>query len=258
MLLIKSVSQLLLPPGILIVLGLIGLICWKRLWGRLLVGLCLVCFWLLATEPVRDMLVSTLENQYAALEVNESTGLEHHAIVVLGGGLYERAPEYQGRDSLSHAALMRTVYAAGLAGQTGLDVYAAGGAVLSEGSEPEGEVMRRWLIRLGVPAGKVHSETQSRNTWENAANLKEGLDGEGIEAVILVTTAWHMPRSVWVFESNGFRVIPAPCAYVASRTPYDILSYLPHWSELADSADALHEYLGMLWYRLRYQGSTGE
>lgn len=252
MLLIKAASQLLLPPGGLIVLGLIGLFCWRKSWGRALVFLSLACLWLLATEPVRDLLISPLENRYAALEPDDLAGVENQAIVLLGGGIYERAPEYQGRDSLGPAALMRTVYAADLAGISGLDVYTTGGSVLSEGTEPEGKVMRRRLIRLGVPAEKVHSESESRNTWENAANLKQMLDAAGVEKVVLVTTAWHMPRSIWIFESNGFQVVPAPCNYVASRIPYDIRSYLPHWNKLADSADALHEYLGMLWYRLRY------
>ena len=252
MLLIKSVSQLLLPPGGLILLALVGLVFSKRLWGRMLVALCLICFWLLATEPVRDLLVSPLENRHATLDPVELAESESQAIVLLGGGIYERAPEYGGRDSLNPGAMMRTLYAASLAKQSGLDVYATGGVVLAEGAEPEGAVMRRWLIRLGLPAEQVHSETASRNTWENAVNLKKMLNEAGVEKIILVTTARHMPRSVWVFESLGLRVTPAPCAYVARRIPYGLQSYLPHWHALADSADALREYLSMLWYKMRY------
>ena len=252
MVLIKSVSQLLLPPGGLILLALIGLIFSRRVWGRGLVAFSLICFWLLATEPVRDALIEPLENRYAPVEPATLEHVESHAIVLLGGGVYERAPEYGGRDSLQNGAMMRTLYAADLARQTGLEVYATGGVVLNEGTEPEGEVMRRWLIRLGVPAERLHSETAARNTWENAINLKAELELAGVEKVILVTTAWHMPRSVWVFESLGMQVIPAPCAYVARRVPYGLQNYLPHWHVLADSADALHEYLGMLWYRIRY------
>ena len=252
MLLIKSVSQLLLPPGGLILLALIGLIFSKRLWGRVLIGLSLIFFWLLATEPVRDLLVSPLENRYSTLDLRQLESLDRYAIVLLGGGVYERAPEYMGRDSLHSGAMMRTIYAADLARQTGLDIYTTGGVVLAKQTEPEGEIMRRWLIRLGVPAERLHSETASRNTWENAANLKERLAAAGVARVILVTTAWHMPRSVWVFESLGMQVVPAPCDYVARRIPYSLENYLPHWHVLADSADALHEYLGMLWYKMRY------
>ena len=155
---------------------------------------------------------------------------------------------------LADDALQRTVYAADLAIETGLEVYSTGATMFPGLAEPEGLVMQRWLIRLGVPRVRTHAETAARNTWENAANIAVLLKQKGIEQIVLVTTAWHMPRSVWVFESNGMRVIPAPCAYEVGKEPYDLRSYLPHWNVLAGSGDALHEYLGLFWYHLRYGG----
>lgn len=252
----KSISQLLLPPGGLILLALLGLLFWKRLWGRGLVVLSLLCFWLLATEPVRDQLLMPLENKYPALQVEklppDLIAEGKLAIVLLGGGVYGKAPEYDGRDMLTGHAMHRTVYAADLALETGLDVYSSGGAMYPELTEPEGLVIQRWLVRLGVPRARTHTETAAKNTWENAANIAIQLKEKGVEQIVLVTTAWHMPRSVWVFESHDVQVIAAPCAYVAQRGPYDLRSYLPHWNALAGSGDALHEYLGLLWYQLRY------
>jgi len=252
----KAVPQLLLPPGGLIVLALIGLIGWKARWGRVLVALSLLFLWLLSAEPVRDALLSPLENHYPAFASDtvstQTLNSANNVIVLLGGGINEKAPEYGGRDVLSRYALVRTVYAAHLARQTGLDVYTTGGVVLSETSEPEGLLMQRMLIRLGLPESVIHMETAAHNTWENAANLRRILNGKGISRIVLVTTAWHMPRSVWSFEQNGFEVITAPCDYVVKREPYDIRSWLPSWHVMADSADGLHEYMGWLWYRLRY------
>jgi uncharacterized SAM-binding protein YcdF (DUF218 family) len=252
----KAISQLLLPPGGLILLALLGLIFWKRLWGRGLVALSLLCFWLLATEPVRDVLLSSLENKYPALQVNQlptdSISEGKLAIVLLGGGVYEKAPEYGGRDMLTGHAMLRTVYAADLALETGLDIYSTGGALYPKLTEPEGLIMQRWLVRLGVPRGQIHAETAATNTWENAANIAMLLKQKGIKQIVLVTTAWHMPRSVWVFEEHGMQVMPAPCAYEVEKGPYDLRSFLPRWDVLADSGDALHEYLGLFWYRFRY------
>jgi len=252
----KSISQLLLPPGGLILLAVLGLIFWKRLWGRGLIVLSLLCLWLLATEPVRDQLLSPLENQYPALQMDslpvDMIAGGNMVIVLLGGGVYGKAPEYGGRDMLEGHALMRTVYAADLALKTGLDVYSTGGAMYPELTESEALIMRRMLIRLGLPEARTYAETAANNTWENAANMAMLLQQKGIEQIVLITTAWHMPRSVQAFESHGMHVIAAPCAYEVEREPYDLRSYLPHWSVLAGSADALHEYLGRLWYRLRY------
>jgi len=251
----KSISQLLLPPGGLILLTLLGLIFWQRRWGRGLVLVSMALLWLLSTEPLRDALVEPLENQYPALQVN-TLPAGKMAIVLLGGGLYEKAPEFGGRDSLGMHALMRTIYAADVAVKTGVSIYPTGGAVLSATTEPEGEVMRRWLIRLGVPASMVHAESAANTTWENAANIRDMIKQKGIRHLVLVTSAYHMPRAVWVFKQQGLDVIPAPCAYMAEREPYDIRSFLPRWNVLADSGDALHEYLGLLWYKLRYRSQS--
>jgi len=252
----KALSQLLLPPGGLILLAVLGLIGWKARWGRALVALSLLLLWMLSTEPVRDVLLAPLENHYPAFSSENvsihSLDRAHVAIVLLGGGIHEKAPEYGGRDALSRYAMMRTVYAAYLAKQTGLDIYTTGGIVLSEATEPEGILMQRMLMRLGLPETAIYTETKAKNTWENAANLEHPLQDQGIKTIVLVTTAWHMPRSVWAFEQHGFKVISAPCDYVVKRGSYDIRSWLPRWHVMADSADGLHEYMGLLWYRMRY------
>lgn len=247
----KAVSQLLLPPGILILLGIFGFIFWKKWWGRAAVAASICLLWLLSTAPVRDMLIEPLEQQYPAIAMTLPES-EQTAIVLLGGGVYEKAPEYGGRDQLASHSLQRTVYAADLAIASGLPVIATGGTPLSDDTEPEGEVMRRWLIRLNVPAESVTAESLANNTWENAVNLKALLQERGCHRIVLVTSAWHMPRSAWCFAQQGLEVIPAPADYLGSDGNYDLRSYLPDWGALNDSALALREYLGIIWYRIRY------
>lgn len=250
----KAVSQLLLPPGLLIVLAVVGLMGWKRRWGRGLIAFSMLTLWFLSIEPVRDVLLSPLENRYPAFQTQSFEAIKNKSpvIVLLGSGIEEKAPEYGGHDALSRNTLMRTVYAADLAHRTGLDIYATGGAVLSETTEPEGILMQRMLVHLGIAESSIHVETKANNTWENAANLQHMLKSGGKQTIVLVTTAWHMPRSVRVFEQQGFDVVAAPCDYVVKRSAYDIRSWLPHWDVMADSADGLHEYMGMLWYWFRY------
>lgn len=247
----KALSQLLLPPGGLFLLGLIGLFYRRRIWGRALLALSLVLLYVLATEPVRNALLQPLEFRYPALAVSQ-VSQQGAAIVLLGGGIYERAPEFGGTDQLEKDALLRTAFAAELARRTGLPIYASGSGDLHGGTEAEGEIMRRWLIKWGVAPAQVEVEKLARNTWENAVNTKAMLAQRGINKVVLVTSAWHMPRAVYSFAAQGLQVIPAPCAYLTSFRPFDMRSFLPHWHTLADSGDALHEYLGYLWYRLRY------
>jgi len=248
---LKVISQLLLPPGGVVLLALLGISFWRYRWGRGLVALALAILWLLSIEPVRDALTQPLEFEYAALPLNGSQ-LNDSAIILLGGGVYAHAPEYGGSDELKSYAMMRTLYAAQLAKQSGLNVYATGGSPLVEDQEAEAEVMRRWLIRLGVSEDKVFVESHADNTWQNAIYIKNILSKQGVGNIILVTSAWHMPRSVWCFESQGFKVLAAPTDYMTSQQYYDMRSYIPRWNVFADSGQALHEYLGLFWYHLRY------
>jgi len=247
----KVVSLWLLPPGILIVFLLIAVIYWKRYWARGLTVFSLLLLWALSTEPVRDMLTQPLEFQYSVLNMKD-VPQEHSAIVLLGGGLYEKAPEYAGQDTLHNNGLIRTVYAADIARKTGLDVYATGGIPLNQADQAEGDVMRDWLIRWGLPESKIFAESASNNTWQNAIYTQKILAKKGIQEIILVTSAWHMPRAVWCFKAQGLKVIAAPTGFLTEQTAYDLRSYMPSGDAFADSTDALHEYLGMAWYRLRY------
>jgi len=247
----KVLTQLILPPGGLIVLIAFGLLFYRRRWGLALVWLSLAAFWLLSTEPVRDALTRPLEFRDAPLDMAKipEKGV---AIVLLGSGVYVQAPEYGGKDELRRSAMMRVIYAAKIARQTGFPVFASGGKVLSHEAEAEGSVMRRWLLSFGVTAQQVHSEVAANNTWQNAVQVQQMLQAQGIDHVLLVTSAWHMPRARWCFEQQGLYVIAAPTDYLTDQEAYDLRSYIPHWGTLADSARALHEYLGLFWYRLRY------
>ncbi|MDQ7004855.1 MAG: YdcF family protein [Ghiorsea sp.] len=246
---------MMLPPGIFILLGLVSLIFGKN-WARMLFAFSLLCLWLLSTEPIRDALTSPLEFQYAPFNIEQTSG-KKAVIVLLGGGVQENAPDYQGSDELSHFAMMRTIYAAKISQQTQLPIYTTGGTPLAQSidTEAEADVMKRWLIWFGIDAANIHSENQANTTWENARLIQKMLQNKHINTIILVTSAWHMPRSVWCFEAQGLTVISASTDYLTKQTAYDIRSFLPRWNVLNESSQALHEYLGFLWYRIRHASS---
>lgn len=252
----KLIGQLLLPPGCIIVLAVVGLLAGRRWWGRVLLVGSLAALWLLSTGAVKDALLAALEHAEPPLDavaveqLRESPG--HTAIVLLGGGTRENAPEYGGADDLPAIAMLRTLYAAELAQKTGLPVYATGGRVLSMSDESEGAIMLRRLMQFGVSAESAFAEQASQNTWQNAVYMQRMLSDRGIKQVVLVTSAWHMPRALWCFEQQRMKVIPAPMHYLGLQRPMDARGLFPDAGALADSSLALHEYIGLAWYRLRY------
>jgi len=254
----KSIAQLILPPGGLIMLGILGLIFWRKAWAKYLIALVFALFWLLSTEPVRDMLTSPLEMQYPAFDSNhmDISANQHTAIVLLGGGIRENSLDYQGSDELSPYAMMRTIYAAKIAQSLPFPIYSTGGTPLRQNSEAEADIMKRWLMWFNITESRIHAENNANTTWENAVLTKKMLSQQGINTIILVTSAWHMPRSVWCFQAQGLTVIPAPTDYFTQQKSYDLRSFLPKWSVFAESGHILHEYLGLLWYTLKYDVQT--
>lgn len=238
-------SQLVLPPGGLILLGLIGFAL-VRSHARLGAGvafLALLSLYLLAMPLVSRSLLHTLEDPYGDPGEDAAVG----AIVVLGGGSYSGAPEYGG-DTVSTDTLERLRYAAHLQRRTGKPVLVSGGNPRGLGSS-EGEQMKEALRDFGVTARWV--EGASNNTFENARLSRQALKQAGIDTVYLVTHAWHMPRAKMAFVNSGLRVIPAPTGYRMSDR-LRLLDFVPSASALRDSFFFFHEIAGMGWYRLKF------
>ena len=98
----------------------------------------------------------------------------------------------------------------------------------------------------------VRSQEQtSDNTAENAKHAAQQLATVGARRILLVTDALHMPRAKRAFVAAGFEVIVAPTRFLGRR-PIDIASFIPKAIELETSSYALHEWIGILWYKIRY------
>ena len=175
------------------------------------------------------------------------------AIVILSAGRRSLADEYgnqfdnQAPDSLS---LERIRYGAFLARKTGLPILVSGGT-LAPDTEPVAKTMAKTLqFDFGIQPKWI--EDQSINTAENASLSSNILRRAGIGRVMLVTHAWHMKRAANAFAANGLSVTPAPTAfYFPGRSSvWDLLT--PSVSTFRMSGYALHEFIGSVWYRVRY------
>ncbi|RZM77863.1 YdcF family protein [Leptolyngbya iicbica] len=128
------------------------------------------------------------------------------------------------------------------------------------GGPPEAEDMAQIAVAMGVPKTDIITEPTSLNTYQNAVNVKAILQQEGIERILLVTSAMHMPRSLAIFQKQGIDAIAAPTdfqiserrvAEVSGTRQAILLSLLPDAYNLQDVSRAMKEYLGLLIYRLR-------
>ncbi len=231
-------------------------------WQTRLIAVTLALLWLGGNRIVAMTLARSLEWRYAP-PPGEVTAIPHaDAIVVLGGAT--RTPGYPRPTAEVNEAGDRLLYAAWLY-QNG----AAPTIVLSGGNPPwsgpqglsEAEVMADLLDRMGVPQTALLLETDSWNTYENAAASLKLLKAHGIKTIILVTSALHMPRAYATFNIPEITVTPAPTDFWVSQAEWNyytqpklsvqLMNLLPSAQDLALTTQAIKEYIGIVVYTVR-------
>lgn len=220
--------------------------------ASILIGIALTILFLSSNEAVSKGLVRSLEWQY--LPNGELPQAE--AIVVLGGGTRPRIAPRQWYEV--NEAGDRILYGSWLykQGKAPLLVVTGGRAEwYGEGGNPESEDMAAIAEIIGVPANAIIQESQSFNTRDNAVNTKLILDKRGINKILLVTSALHLPRSLEIFRKVGFECIAAPTDFLTvnnqnQRGWASVLDLLPSAEALKNTTNAIKEYIGLFVYRL--------
>ncbi len=245
----NALASLLLPPMSLVLLALLGYLLHRRhrKTGKALVVLSVLVLIVLSTSAGSRLLMKPLQERYVPVADPKSSGAQ--AIVVLGGGRDILSPEDANRDRPSTETLMRLRHGARLHRLTGLPLLVSGGNPDGQG-ESEAIVMARSLEE-DFRVKTRWTEDGSDNTAQNASHSAVMLRAAGVQRILLVTDAIHMQRAEQIFLRAGLEVVPAPTAF-RKRGPLTPASYIPKAEHLKDSHYALHEWIGLLWYRLRY------
>jgi uncharacterized SAM-binding protein YcdF (DUF218 family) len=251
-LLISGIARaLLLPPFSFFLLFAAG---WalSRRWpktGRAVTGVTLVLAVVLCTMVGANLIVEPLEAMTRPLDRSRTAGAQ--AIVVLSAGTIRRAPEYGGASIPDYVALARLRYAAKLQHETGLPILVSGGiASLDRSGAPLAAGMAR-ALREDFVTPVTWLEDQSINTAENAVESAKILLPAGRKRILLVTDAMHMPRAERQFRRAGFDVVAAPTMFMRTTHP-GLFDFLPTAEGLRRAHDAVYEWIGLLWYRIRY------
>jgi len=193
--------------------------------------------------PVSWLFALPLESGYDTNPIPRESG---QALVVLSGGAYPPGPdrpytlpEQQTYERSRHTAWLYKNWKA-------LPVLACGGGPYHE---PLSFTMREVLEAEGVPPDKIWLETRSGTTYENAVYGCEILRRHGISQIVLVDEARFLPRAVACFRKQGIKVTPA--AFNFTHLYWEADDILPTSRAIHMNGELVHEYLGLLWYRLR-------
>jgi uncharacterized SAM-binding protein YcdF (DUF218 family) len=172
-------------------------------------------------------------------------------IVVLGGGFEGAINLARGGYELNSGGdrFVETAILARRYPYARIVVSGGSGALMLEG-ESDADTAPRLLEALGVARDRLVLENRSRNTYENALFSKELVTPKAGETWLLVTSAFHMPRSMALFAKAGFEVTAWPVDYRTSGEEGVGLFTDNPADSLQNTTMAMREWVGLLAYWL--------
>jgi uncharacterized SAM-binding protein YcdF (DUF218 family) len=242
----KILPLLFSPLFFIISLITIGIILKSKKTSFLGIIILIIC----SLPIVSEKMITYLESDY---ELNKpSTVATADAIVVLSGMVHtiknKNGLHYEWGDAVDR------IFA-------GIDLFKLNKAptlILTRGKlpwsigVPEGEYLRNVAIKLGVPKKNILLTENVENTDQEAKAIKKLFSIDNPK-VILVTSAFHMPRAKTVFEAAGLNVLPFPVDFKnGSSKKLTFMSFIPSASSFNQTSFFVREMIGRTFYKLKY------
>jgi uncharacterized SAM-binding protein YcdF (DUF218 family) len=251
----KLLTQLCYPLTLCLLAFVVGLILirrerWRR-GGKVALGLGFLFLFLFTFSPLPSWMARPLEWRYEPL--NYAVGAEVPDIswvVVLGGG-------HSGTTDLPPTARLNRATLARLVEGVRQHRLHPGSRLLLSGGSVYGEVANAAVLAaaaesLGVDPADMLIEDKSKDTHDEAVILKDILQADPF---VMVTSASHMPRAMALFRKQGLTPTPAPTDYQSKKAGVGLTPslFFPSTTGFTRAHAATHEYMGLVWSKLRGQ-----
>ncbi|MGE8102110.1 YdcF family protein [Allorhizobium sp. NPDC080224] len=239
------------PLSLVFLLGLLALaLIWFR-WLRLAVAalsLSLLILFLTLYTTLGSVLLQSLEARFSKPAADPASV---SCMIVLGGAFETEVTTARGGVDLNQAA-DRFVEALRLAMRyPEASILVSGGdGSLSGVYEGDAAASIRFFEAFGISSDRLIAETTSRNTDENAQNSRELLSSRDLEQCLLITSAFHMPRSVGLFRKAGVDVAPWPVDYRTAGNLTFALDFTQPTLNAQQMSTAVREWVGLAAYRI--------
>jgi uncharacterized SAM-binding protein YcdF (DUF218 family) len=241
----KILPLLVSPLSIVLIIILIGTFFKSKKIS--LLGLLILIF--CSVPIISNKLIFYLEKDYSLQSVKDVTKAD--AIVVLSGMIStinsKEKLSYEFNDSIDRIL-------------SGIDLFKEDKAsflILTNGKMPwsvgipEGEYLKDFSIKYGIPEDRILLTDNVQNTDQEAISVKKLLKTNEAN-IILVTSAFHMPRAKKVFEAANIKVIPFAVDFKTLIKKITIIDFIPSANSLKDTSHFFREMIGRLYYNLKY------
>jgi uncharacterized SAM-binding protein YcdF (DUF218 family) len=216
----------------------------SRAWGLLSLGAVLLLA-ALAETPVGLLMIAPLEDRFPGSPADMPPP---DGIIVLGGAL--RGDESEARGQVVYSEGERVVEAAILAKRylNARVIFSGANGSLLTRSTTEARAAQKLLVELGVAPPRITLEDKSRNTDENARFTAALVHPRPTQRFLLITSAYHMPRSMGLFEKAGFSVTAFPVAFRTLGKGRGLHWETQPWRNLETIDIAAREWIGLVVY----------
>ena len=229
-------------------IGALLLLLQRQRAGTLTVTFGILLLLIFGYSPAGNVLLLALTERFPAWQ---SDGRDPDGIIILGGAVDQESSAARGSIEMNGASeRMTTAVELAKRFPKARVVFSGGSGSLMTNIPPEAPIAGEWLQRFGVAADRITLESDSRTTDENAVFSRRILMPKPGERWLLVTSAFHMPRSMGAFRAAGFDVEAYPVdwrtrGWIDASRPFDDLS-----AGLVRSDVAAHEWTGLVSYWL--------
>lgn len=230
---------------IIFIIGFFNIINRKTKSGTFLILISLITYCCSCNFFVNPF-INNLENNF--LNLSQENIEKSDIYILLGGGILTNTQLGSLPTTGAYPRILKTIE---LYNKEPKPIYISGGKGFNN-KESESSIYKKILISSGIDKNNIFIEEKSRNTAENSKYIKEIMHINNLKSGILITSAYHMPRSMAIFKDKSLIFYPASTGYLGNISNKKILNYLPRFNNLSTFNIALHEYIGRVYYSVRY------
>lgn len=252
----KVLGFVAVPSNFLVLVGLAGtalLFTRRQRIARALLAGSVLSLAVLGISPLSNVLLLSLSERFPAWRAG---GADPDGVIVLGGVIDPEASDARGLIELDSSA-ERAVAMLTLARRfpNARIVFSGGSGKLTPGALAEAPFARKLLTEFEMSGDRFIFEEDSRTTYENAVWMRDMLKPAPGQRFLLVTSSFHMPRSIGTFRRAGFEVEAYPVdwrtrGWLDALQPFDRIS-----GGLSRADVAIHEWAGLIVYWLAGRSS---
>ena len=254
---ISKIFWLLASPNtsmFLVLMAGVGLLFFGReKLGKKLIVTSTALIFLIASLPVYQILLLPLENRFP---IPEPLPEKVDGIIVLGGAELPELTQFRLQVSLTESVERLTTFISLARRYSDAKfVYTGGQGAITKQEYKSATTAQLFFEEMGLDTTSIIFDSQSRNTQENAENALQLVQPGKKEKWVLITSAWHMPRSVGIFRKLNWQVIPYPVDFKETGK-LEMEIKIPSFSEIGGVSKVVYEWIGLFYYWL--MGRTSE